>query len=110
MAWSFRRRSKNTPVLKKLNKYKTKNAKTVSFRKYRIGLAVFLLALGWIWSLANDRGAMVMGQLMMLISGIYIFLDARYILSPDPVDEIIDDLEQQFWDIEFRKGSDPTQD
>lgn len=110
MAWNFRGRSKKTQMLKKLNKYKKKDAKAIGFRKYRIGLALFLLTVGWIWSLANDRGAMVMGQLMMLISGIYIFIDARYLLSRDPVDEAIDDLEQQFWDIEFRKDSDPKQD
>jgi hypothetical protein len=110
MAWSFRGRSKKTKVLKKLKKYKGKDEKTVSFRKYRIGLAIFCLGVGWMWSFANDRGATVMGQVMMLVAGIYIALDVHYLLSPDPVDEIIGDLEQQFWDSEFRKDSDPMQD
>lgn len=48
-----------------------------------------------------------MGQIMMLISGIYLYYDIRYIIEKDPVDEIIDDLEQQFWDLENRNDTDP---
>lgn len=42
----------------------------------------------------------------MIIAAIYLFNDLRYIFSPDPVDEIINDLEQQFWDRDFRRDTD----
>lgn len=79
----------------------------MGFRKYRACLAVFMLLIGFLWSLAPDRGAFAMGQIMMLISGIYLYYDIRYIIEKDPVDEIIDDLEQQFWDLENRNDTDP---
>lgn len=110
MAWSFRSRRKKTTVLKKLHRYKKKDQKAISFRKYRIGLATFILVIGWLWSLAYDRGASVFGQLLMLVAGVYIFLDVRYLFSGDPVDEEINNLEQQFWAAEFKKDSDPHQD
>lgn len=110
MASNSRGRSKKSQVLKRLQKYKRKDERSIAFRKYRIALALFCLAIGWLWSFANDRGATVMGQIMMLVAGIYAFNDIRYLYTRDPVDEIIDDLEQQFWDADFRKDSDPRQD
>lgn len=47
-----------------------------------------------------------MGQMMMLIAATYAVIDIRYIYSRDPIDEIIDDFERQFWDKEYRKDTD----
>lgn len=108
MKWLYPRRRKTTPILNKLNKHQKRKSKDRGFYKYRIALMVFLLLLGWIWSAAYDKGSSLMGQLMMLFAGIYIAKDLYHLFYPDPVDEAINDLEQQFWDLEFRKDSDST--
>jgi hypothetical protein len=67
---------------------------------------IFLFCLGWIWSAAYDKGSSLMGQLLMLGAGLYMARDVYHLFWPNPVDEVINDLEQQFWDMEFRKDSD----
>lgn len=106
MASNYRRRKRESQLVKKLKRYKKKDERTLSFRKYRVSVALMCLAIGWLWSLAHERGAAFMGSTMMIIAAIYIYKDLRYIFSPDPVDEIINDLEQQFWDLDFRKDTD----
>lgn len=69
---------------------------------------VFLFLLGWIWSATYDKGSSLMGQLMMFGAGVYMVRDFYHLFWPSPVDEVINDLEQQFWDLEFRKDSDST--
>lgn len=107
MKWFFFNSNRTTPLLKKLNKHSKRKTRSRDFYKYRSALATFLILVGWVWSLSYDKGNSLLGQLLMLGAALSLGKDLFYLFRADPVDEVINDLEQQFWDLEFKKDSDP---
>lgn len=103
---------KETPVLRKIKKYnRIEKKRYVS--KNKLAFLVLAIIVGLLWYGSSDYGFSAFGAIMMLTSLFLIYRETRKFFRKDPVDEQINDLEQQFWDIEIqhkterRKEKDP---
>lgn len=95
---------KQTPVLRKINRYNRVDKKR-SVNKNKLAFLALAMLLGLLWYGASGYGASAFGAVILLSSMLMIYMETRKLFRKDPVEEQINDLEQQFWDIEIQNNS-----
>lgn len=98
--------NKQTPVLRKMKRYK-RNAEKRTVNKSKLAFLTLGWLIGWLWYVTPGYGASAFGAVVMLATMAMMYPTFMRFVRKDPVDEQINDMEQQFWDLEFRKNSDP---
>lgn len=97
---------KQTPVLRKMKRYK-RNSEKRSLNRNKLAFLTLVWLIGWLWYITPSYGSSAFGAVVMLVAMGFAYHDMRRFFHKDPVDEQINDMEQQFWDLEFGRNTGP---